>query len=703
MPAPVPGWPVTAPDPEEDVVARRLVCAYVVLLLVVPSTTVLSAVGAAGFPAALLGLVAAGLYLASTLFGFHRPDRHRYPTRAAFIGLWLTSLCSYVVFQFRERTPIEVNGADRWLLFLLSITGIALVAAEGIRTVGSLLTVLRAATWAGAFCGAVAAVQFWFGYDLAAVIGSSIPGFASVPFDAIQSRGALNRVAGTTIHPIELGAVTSILLPIAVVLAAIDRHRPGWVRAVPVVLLAVCIPVSVSRSAVLGLAVVTLVFVAQLGSRGRLAAAAVVPLACLAVVVIVPGFLATISEFITGAASDPSITTRTDDYQMVARLVHARPLFGQGGGTYLPDDALAILDNSYLKWVVEFGLVGLVVLVVLFMALPVVTAVTLRRRTGDPRIALVATAFSAGLAASAVSAAAFDSLAFPAMSSLQALVIGLLGAAWQLGARTPRTDLLTDSADPEDTVDTLNVWRALRRNRWVVAGVLAAVALGTVWALAVRPMTYQTTSTVVVVPPPARPTDAELIEHPEWQGLNSDNPYARLYDPATITAMITYPLTAPAGRAAVQRAAGSRDYSIQEIYRYGFATPFVTVVATGHSAAEALATNRTVVSRLRAELEAVQRREPASRRYYITLGVASAPTAAATHLIEPYRPLLLVLGAGAVALFLGVGVGDAVRISRRQRADRALAPTAASGTVAAGNPDPDPDPHPVPLAAGRRT
>jgi hypothetical protein len=252
--------------------------------------------------------------------------------------------------------------------------------------------------------------------------------------------------------------------------------------------------------------------------------------------------------------------------------------------------------------------------------------------------------------------------------------MGLLGAAWPLGVRTPRADLRTGSADPEDPVDTLNVWRALRRNRRVVAGVLVAMALGTAWALMIRPMTYQTTSTVVVVPPPPRPTDVQLLEHPEWQGLDSDNPYARLYDPATISATLSYPISSPAGRDAIRERTGSSDFDIEQVYRYGFATPFVTVVSQGSSPEQALATNRLVIEQMRARLDEIQRKEPTSERYFITLEIASGATKDSTRMLEPFRPLLIVLGGGVVALFLGIGVSDAIRISRRQRSATTPAP-----------------------------
>jgi O-antigen ligase len=414
----------------------RLLQWYAVLLVVIPSNTTFTPVGAAAFPAGLLGVGTACLYVLWVLMGTHRPLAHRYPTRTAFVALWATSLVSYLMCQFRDRSVVESNGADRWLLFLAGMTGVALVAAEGLRSMADLRAVLRALTWAGAVCGVVAALQFWLHVDLAAVIGQSVPGFSyNGSLGGIQGRGGLNRVPGTTLHPIELGAVTAMLLPIALVLAITDRERGRWSRYLPVVLIAVCVPVSVSRSAILAILVACAVLVCQLRAVQRALAMVLLPFGVAAVFLAIPGLVATLSSFFVHAGTDTSISTRTDDYPLVESLVRTHPWFGAGGGTYLPTDLLTILDNSYLKWVVEFGLVGLAVLVVCYLGLPVVTAVTARRRARSPESAMLAAAFGAALTAAAVSALTFDALAFPTFACLQALVVGLTGALWQFVAR----------------------------------------------------------------------------------------------------------------------------------------------------------------------------------------------------------------------------------------------------------------------------
>jgi O-antigen ligase len=346
---------------------------------------------------------------------------------------------------------LQHSGADRWLLFLAGMTGTALLAAEGLPRLADVVRVVRALVWGGAACGAIASVQFWSGRDFAALIGQSLPGFTyNGAISGIQQRGGLNRVPGTMLHPIELGTVACMLLPLAVVLLVSDGGRPLWRRLVPLVLIAGCIPVSVSRSAILAAAVTVVVFVGQLGAVRRAVAVVVLPFALSGIFLSAPGVISTLGSYVANSQADTSVTARTDDYTLVESLVRHDPWLGQGGGTYLPDNPLEILDNAYLTWVVEFGLLGLALLVVFYIVLPVITGVVIRRRAAAAaagsslpaadldRAGLLGAAISAALAGAAVSSATFDSLAFPTFACLQALLIGLLGALWQLVSPWPR-------------------------------------------------------------------------------------------------------------------------------------------------------------------------------------------------------------------------------------------------------------------------
>jgi hypothetical protein len=406
---------------------------FALTVMVIPSDTVIEAIGAGGYPAGLVGLFAFAAFVAATVLGLHNPLQHRHPVRSVICLLWLAALASYVVMDRSKLSVAELAGADRQLMQFAVITGIALVAAECLTSLSEVRRVLRALVWGGAFCGVVAALQFWISFDIAPYL-RELPGF-SLNFDnaGILDRGALNRVAGTAIHPIELGVVAGMLLPLAVYLAMYDTKRSLRSRWAPVVLIGIAIPTSVSRSAILSVALALTVFVVLMPARQRLVGLCGLPFALCAVFMSAPGVISTLTTFFRAGTSDSSVATRVEDYPLAERLVQQAPWLGHGPGTYMPENLFDIFDNQYLKTVVELGLVGLVALVAC-LALPVIFALVARRHSRDPELRMLCAALAGAALAATVCSFTFDSLSFPMFANVWALVMGLIGACWRLAA-----------------------------------------------------------------------------------------------------------------------------------------------------------------------------------------------------------------------------------------------------------------------------
>jgi O-antigen ligase len=119
------------------------------------------------------------------------------------------------------------------------------------------------------------------------------------------------------------------------------------------------------------------------------------------------------------------------DYPEVERLVNQAPWFGHGGGTYMPEIRMYILDNQYLTTAIELGLVGILALFVYFLV-PLISAIVALRRSSDPELRLLCAALAGASLAAAVCTVTFDSLSFPMFSNVHALVIGMIGACWRL-------------------------------------------------------------------------------------------------------------------------------------------------------------------------------------------------------------------------------------------------------------------------------
>jgi hypothetical protein len=407
---------------------------FALTAMVIPSDTVLQAIGAQGYVAALVGMFAFAAFVVATLLGLHNPLRHRHPVRAALCLLWLSVLISYVVMDRRTITVEQSAAADRLLLQVAMITGIALVAAECLNSLGEVRRVLRALTWGGAVCGVVAALQYWISLDLATHL-RLLPGFSlNADNPAIVARAALNRVTGTSITAIELGVVAGMLLPLAIHLAIHDTERRLRTRWAVVALIGLGIPTSVSRSAIISVGLAFAVLVVLMPARQRVVAICAAPIGVLAVFMSAHGVIGTLTTFFGAGTSDDSVRVRVNDYPTAERLVHEAPWFGHGGGTYMPENILDIFDNQYLKTVVELGMVGVIALLA-FLVVPVATALVARRRTSNPELRLLCAALAGAALAATVCSFTFDSLSFPMFTCVHALVIGLIGAAWRLAAR----------------------------------------------------------------------------------------------------------------------------------------------------------------------------------------------------------------------------------------------------------------------------
>jgi O-antigen ligase len=411
---------------------------FALATMIIPSDTVLKPLSAIGYPAGLVGMFAFAVWCIATILGLHDPRVRRHPIRGVLCLLWVVSLVSYLQIDRGVDTLKQTQSADRYIIQLALMSGVALIAAECLTSMRDIYRVLRALTWGAAFCGFVAGLQFWFNQDISVYL-RMLPGFiVNSDTSALTNRGGLNRVLGTSIHPIELGVTAGMLLPIAIYMALYDRDRGRTSRWAPVLLITVSIMGSVSRSAILALAITMAFLIVMMPLRQRLITLSAVPLGISAVFVSAHGLLATLGAFIGSGASDPSIQHRTNNIPYVEALVRQAPLFGHGGGTYLPA-YLHVTDNQFYKTAIELGLVGVVVLTTLFVY-PMLAALAARRHTDDERIRLLLGVLAGATLAAGVCSATFDSLSFPMFYNTFALILGLIGACWHLATRRRTSD-----------------------------------------------------------------------------------------------------------------------------------------------------------------------------------------------------------------------------------------------------------------------
>ena len=406
-----------------------LFTAYLVLLLLIPSNLVFAPMGGVGTPANIIALGILLWFVISWIVGRIVPSGAGRPVRISMFIFCLAVVASFVAAMTRSITELESLSADRGLILIVAFAALVVVASQTIVSYERLDTLLRRAVVLGSVVAAIGIAEFYTGLNVTNYI--HIPGLSpAVDVNTLLSRNGFNRPSSTATQPIEFGVVMAMLLPFALQ-QAFDPAREGKVRRwAPVLLLFFAIPMSLSRSGIVGLAIALLWIIPTWPPPRRKPAWVVLLLGIASLKVVAPGLIGTFLEYFGGLSgssnSDVSISTRTADYAAEFKYVAQRPLFGRGFGTFLPE-LYRYTDNTYLLGLVEFGIVGVLSLLIVYFA-GLHCAAAGRRLTQDQQQRELGQALIASIMVAVVSSATFDALTFPMFSGLLFLIIGCAGA-----------------------------------------------------------------------------------------------------------------------------------------------------------------------------------------------------------------------------------------------------------------------------------
>lgn len=413
--------------------ATSALIVFVTIRLVLPSQFVVGPLGGAGSPALLLALCCLAWWALA------RIQRTRTQASSAVMGaVILFAAMVLASFYVAMARPINAEEASVSTLTLISVAGwlgAMLLAHDGIPRVDRLLDLLHYLATLGGLLAIFGLFQFVTGQYWVDQI--SIPGLQAhqTVFSATLREG-FTRPAGTAVHPIEFGAVLTMLLPIALArgigqLPAVGARRSHvFTRWWPALAMGLAIVLSLSRSAVIGLAVGAIILALTWTSRQRIAAIGGLAGLLAVVFLAVPGVAGSILGLFTVIGKgDPSVLSRVESYAIADAYISQSPLFGRGIGTFLP--RYRIFDNEYLLLLVEIGFAGVIALLLL-VATSLCSAARVYLRATDAGLRGAAAAVAASTSCGAVSLALFDGFSFPMMPGLWFLMMGLCGATYRL-------------------------------------------------------------------------------------------------------------------------------------------------------------------------------------------------------------------------------------------------------------------------------
>jgi putative inorganic carbon (HCO3(-)) transporter len=378
-----------------------------------------------GLGQALL-LIIAGLWVLTRLQGQRSQIRCR-PLVIAMLLLAIASLVSYAsTVDGMSPTARQYSDENVFNLIALIATAMAIIAL--LTTTDRVTLVLKGLLLGGSLSASFAIIQFLTGMDLAGQF--RLPGLRAGSFPLVEQlivRQGVIRAQGSAAHPLELGVVLTMLVPlgIGVVTSARAKGEKTWPWVVCTVFLVCGALVTVSRSVVIGLAAAILVMAWRWPIR-RLAATLTGITLVLALGWIYQIRLA--NAFATSfetSSSDPSLKSRMSGRTYVFAHYREHLWFGEGPGTYSTYRHRPILDNEYLTKLIDVGMLGLATYVVL---LCVALVLALRASAAASNaIAELAGGVSGSIVVLIVAEAIFDISGFQQSWYLAWFIIALTG------------------------------------------------------------------------------------------------------------------------------------------------------------------------------------------------------------------------------------------------------------------------------------
>ena len=425
---------MTSPHPAVDVPPRRadavtLLTCYLVLLMAIPSSLTVGSFGAAGAPAALFAVIAFAWYLLSRQHPGLGMARGRQPIRVAVICFGCATVAAYVSANRHAMPTAQENGADRGLILLAGWLGVVLLATDGIDRADRLRVLLRRMVAGATALAALGMAEFFTGTVVTKYI--VIPGLTvHSQLTDLASREGFVRVIATAGQPLELACVLAMGLPLAIHQARFAPPAARLRRWVQVALIAGTIPMTVSRSAIAGLAVIAVVLIPTWTKRERRRAYLVLLAAPVLVWLVKPSMLSGFAGLFGQLGTDSSSLSRTDAYTAAVPFITHHPWLGQGFQTFFPQTYFFV-DNQYLTSLIETGFIGMMALMALFVT-GWCTARSARRAALDAQTRDLGQCLAASVAAGALSFATFDALSFTIAPGMCFLVLGCIGALWRL-------------------------------------------------------------------------------------------------------------------------------------------------------------------------------------------------------------------------------------------------------------------------------
>jgi hypothetical protein len=360
----------------------------------------------------------------------------RSPFQVPLLIIFCATLGSLAVNVGRV-TPLgsAVLKAVTFFLSFVLIHYLLISVVRSRRTVESLTKLLVAGA---AVLAALSIVEQRAGFNVFDHVSSVLP-FLQFNGPVEADRGGLIRAVGSSAHPIELGVVLALAVPLGLALA-FGSGRRWWI---PTAVVLIGVMSAVSRTPIIVLAVGGLVLLWLQPRDVKRLLPLLVPLVVV-VKLAVPGSIATLKNAffpVGGLVEEQSAYYREADPLLAGGRIRQlgpmldeasrTPLLGQGFATRQtgfnnPLRNAPILDNQWLGLLLEIGIVGVVGWAALFVGSARRLGRAARRRAGPD--GWLAAGMAASIVGFGVAMFTFDGFAFTQATFVFWMLISLSGS-----------------------------------------------------------------------------------------------------------------------------------------------------------------------------------------------------------------------------------------------------------------------------------
>lgn len=346
--------------------------------------------------------------------------------------LFVAAALGSVIFNGARLTKLDVHTeVTKQLTFFASFLLVFFLIVSVLRTIEQVDRVVRVLVGGAAVVAALSIVESWTGYNAFDHLDAVLPMLQHVAVPETLERGGKLRVMGSAQGSIALGAALAMLLPLAAYLGLRTRRWYWWSAAVMLALGALA---TLSRTSILMLVVIIAVLLWLRPKQVRRFWPVLLP-AVVVVHLMLPGTIGTIrSSFFPeeGLLAQQSENAGQRGSGRVADLGPAldeysqTPVFGQGYGTRLTGrdrQNAQILDNQWLKTLLETGLVGFVAWLWIFSRS--IRRLARAAKEDQSPEGLLFVALAASITAFAIGMVLFDAFAFIQVTFILFILLAL--------------------------------------------------------------------------------------------------------------------------------------------------------------------------------------------------------------------------------------------------------------------------------------